>query len=156
MRRFLVVPALAAAVATGCGDDGTPGDGRTADAPARSAPAQTAATAVATVTPSAIAPRAASGEVLLVDVREDEEWAAGRSGDAVHVPLARVERDIGALREQAAGRPIAFICRTGRRSAQAARIAVEAGVREVINVRGGMSAWVAAGLPLVPEDGTVT
>lgn len=139
----------AALLVAGCGDDATTTQKEPRPAAAREA------SGVATTTPAAIAPRAASGEVLLVDVREDGEWAAGRAPDAVHVPLAEVGRELGALRARADGRPIAFICRTGRRSAQAAKLAVDAGVPQVINVSGGMGAWVAAGLPLVPEDGTV-
>ena len=90
-----------------------------------------------------------------MDVREDGEWAAGRARDAIHVPLAGVERELSRLRARAAGRPIAFVCRTGRRSAQAAHLAVDAGIAEVINVDGGMSAWAAAGLPLIPAGGRV-
>jgi len=147
----LVALLLAAVLlAAGCGGDPATGE---ADRPA--APARAAAPGFATVTPAAIAPRAAAGEVLLVDVREDAEWDAGRAPDAVHVPLADVPRELPALRERADGRPIAFICRTGRRSAQAAQAAVDAGVPEVINVSGGMGAWVSAGLPLVPRGGTV-
>ncbi len=146
----VVAVLLAAALfLAGCGDDASTAQ---TDAP----PAAERATAgFTTTTPAAIAPRAASGEVLLVDVREDAEWAAGRAPDAVHVPLADVPRELDALRARADGRPIAFICRTGRRSAQAAKLAVDAGVPQVINVSGGMGAWVAAGLPLVPQDGTV-
>jgi len=150
------VPILAAVLlaavllAAGCGSDAATGE---ADRPAAAAPASAAG--FTTVTPAAIAPRAASGEVLLVDVREDAEWDAGRAPDAVHVPLSEVGRELAALRERAAGRPIAFICRTGRRSAQAFRLAADAGVADVINVSGGMGAWAAAGLPLVPEGGQI-
>jgi rhodanese-related sulfurtransferase len=144
--RLAAILLAAVLLVAGCGGDAA----TETDAP--SAPARAAAT---TVTPSAIAPRAASGEVLLVDVREDPEWAAGRAPDAIHVPLAQVEAELPALRVKAAGRPIAFICRSGRRSAQAAQIAADAGVAGVINVDGGMGAWVDAGLPLVPEGGTV-
>ena len=72
---------------------------------------------------------------------------------ATFTPLAR---ELPRLRARAAGRPIAFICRTGRRSAEAVRLAADAGIAEVVNVDGGMSAWAAAGLPLVPAGGRVT
>jgi rhodanese-related sulfurtransferase len=76
---------------------------------------------------------------------------AGRDPRAARAGRGRAP----ALRVKAAGRPIAFICRSGRRSAQAAQIAADAGVAGVINVDGGMGAWADAGLPLVPEGGTV-
>ena len=145
--RVAAVLLAAVLLVVGCG-----GDAATEETDAPSAPARATVT---TVTPSEIAPRAASGEVLLVDVREDPEWAAGRAPDAIHVPLAQLEAELAALRARAAGRPMAFICRSGRRGAQAAQVAVDAGVADVINVDGGMGAWVAAGLPIVPEGGTV-
>ena len=143
-------------VATGgllaCGEDDT----STADRPAATtAETQTAAAEFTTVTPAAIAPRAAAGEVLLVDVREDSEWDAGRAPDAIHVPLAEIPGALKRLETQADGKPIAFICRSGNRSGQASQAAVDAGLQDIINVSGGMGEWVAAGLPLVPEDGTV-
>jgi rhodanese-related sulfurtransferase len=145
-----VIALLVAAVglAAGCSEEAT----KRADGP--SAPTRTTASST-TSTPAAIAPRAATGEVLLVDVREDGEWEAGRAPGAVHVPLGDVERELPRLRARAAGRPIAFICRTGRRSAEAVRLAADAGIAEVVNVDGGMSAWAAAGLPLVPAGGRV-
>jgi rhodanese-related sulfurtransferase len=110
---------------------------------------------VTQTTPAEIAPRVETGEVLLVDVREDEEWVAGRARDAMHVPLATVGAQLEQIRRTAAGRPVAFICRSGRRSAEAAQVAVEAGMTEVLNVDGGMGAWVGAGLPIQPRKGRV-
>ena len=116
---------------------------------------RSAAPAFKTTTPEAIGDRVAAREVLLVDVREDEEWQAGRAPDAVHVPLAGVEGRLDEIGERAAGRPVAFICRTGRRSAEAAQTAVDGGLDGVINVDGGMEAWAQAGLPLRPRDGEI-
>jgi rhodanese-related sulfurtransferase len=133
--RALLAAALAllALVAGGCG----------ADAEVRA------------VAPSELAADVAAGRVLLVDVREDGEWRAGRAPRAVHVPLAELEGRLDELDRRRGDRPLAFVCRTGRRSAQAARLAVEAGLDRVLDVRGGMGAWVAAGLPLVPPGGRV-
>ncbi|PTL59712.1 rhodanese-like domain-containing protein [Paraconexibacter algicola] len=145
MRRRLLRTVIALAASGGlvaCGGDDR-STGATPDA------------SFTTVTPAQIAPRAAAGEVLLVDVREDDEWQAGHAGDAQHVPLAEVSGRLDRLRTEAAGRPIAFICRSGNRSGQAARAAVDAGLTQVINVDGGMGAWLAAGLPIVPADGRV-
>jgi rhodanese-related sulfurtransferase len=107
------------------------------------------------VAPEDVAADVAAGRVLLVDVREDREWAAGRAPRAVHVPLAELEGRLEELDRRRGERPVAFVCRTGRRSAQAARLAVEAGLDDVLDVRGGMGAWARAGLPLQPRGGRV-
>lgn len=155
MKLRITLAAAAAALAlagAGCGDDET---GAPSGASGSAATTQAQAAAPQTVTPEAIAPRAAAGEVLLVDVREDEEWDAGRAPDAVHVPLATVADRLDEITEQADGRPVAFICRSGNRSAQAAQIAVDGGVQDVINVGGGMGAWASAGLPVEPKGGSI-
>ncbi len=107
------------------------------------------------VAPEEVAADVAAGRVVLVDVREEREWAAGRASGALHVPLAELPGRLEELDRRRDGRPLAFVCRTGRRSAQAARLAVEAGLDDVLDVRGGMGAWARAGLPLVPRDGRV-
>jgi rhodanese-related sulfurtransferase len=100
--------------------------------------------------------RASSGSVLLVDVREAHEFDAGRSADALHVPLGSVSSRLDAIADEADGRPVWFVCRSGRRSAEAAATAAGSGrLASVVNVDGGMGAWVSAGLPIVPSDGRV-
>lgn len=94
--------------------------------------------------------RAASGEVLLLDVREPDEWARGRAPYAVHIPLgtldpASVPRD----------RPVLTVCRSGGRSGRAAEVLATAGF-DVTNVAGGMQDWQAQGLPLVADTGEPT
>ena len=161
MRIRMSVLALAAVALTaaGCGDDDAGSPQAVATIPGTASPGPAPQDAqdgsFTTVTPAEIAPRLVAGEVFLVDVREDAEWEAGRASFATHVPLAEVGDRLDEIREGAAGRPVAFICRSGNRSAQAARTAVDGGVPDVINVDGGMGAWVDAGLPIVPADGTV-
>jgi rhodanese-related sulfurtransferase len=86
---------------------------------------------------------------ILIDVREPDEWAAGHAQGARHIPLAQLGQR---KRELPADRPIITVCRSGARSARAAAVLAEQG-REVSNLRGGMRAWAAAGLPLVAEGG---
>lgn len=88
----------------------------------------------------------ADGAVLL-DVRDPDEWAAGHSPTAQHLPLADLSVD--AL---PTGHIIVAVCRSGARSARAAAALSQAGV-EVRNLAGGMQAWAAAGLPVVGADG---
>jgi rhodanese-related sulfurtransferase len=81
---------------------------------------------------------------LLVDVRELDEWAAGHAGGACHLPLGQ----LGARQhELPRDREILLICRSGRRSTQAAGVLLHAGHSPVTNVIGGMQAWARAGLP---------
>lgn len=94
------------------------------------------------------ADRAESGEVLLLDVREDDEWAAGHAPVAVHAPMSRLT-----LEDVPADRPVVAVCRSGHRSGQATAALVAAG-RDVVNMAGGMKDWAANGLPVVQDDGT--
>lgn len=90
---------------------------------------------------------ASAGEVLLLDVREDDEWAAGRSALAQHRALSTLQ-----LADVPTDRPVYAICRSGGRSGQAATALQAAGV-DVTNVAGGMKAWEAAGLEVVSDNG---
>ena len=107
---------------------------------------------VAEVTPGEAWRGHADGSLLLVDVRELEEWDAGRAPGGVHIPLSLLDSRWDEL--AAAGRTIAFVCRSGQRSAFAALVAERARV-PAVNVAGGMQAWARAGLPMEPEGARV-
>ncbi len=85
---------------------------------------------------------------LLLDVRELQEWRAG------HAPKAR-HRGLGQLPDHLAELPtdtqIVTVCRSGRRSALAAKLLTRHGYTAT-NLTGGMNAWAAAGLPVVTND----
>lgn len=100
------------------------------------------------VEPVEAARLAASGQVLLLDVREPGEWANGRAAGAMHIPLGSLT-----LEAVPTDRPVVAVCRSGHRSGAAAQALAAAGV-DVRNLRGGMLAWAAAGLPVVREDET--
>lgn len=89
--------------------------------------------------------RAAEGEVLLLDVREPEEWAHGHAADAQLLPL-------GALDPTTVpdDRPVLVVCRSGGRSGRAVQQLRAQGV-DASNVAGGMVAWAQAGLPMVND-----
>jgi rhodanese-related sulfurtransferase len=87
--------------------------------------------------------------VFLLDVREDDEWAAGHAPDAVHIPLGQ----LGSRADQVPrDRDVYVICRSGGRSAYAAQ-ALGANGWTVINVADGMQGWESAGRPMVSESG---
>lgn len=94
----------------------------------------------------------AEGATLL-DVREEYEWAAGHAPGAVHIPLRQLPARLGELPGH---RPVLVICRSGRRSAEAAAVlAGPLGVHlgDVANVEGGMVAWAGAGYPVLAPGG---
>jgi len=100
------------------------------------------------VTPEGALGLQAAGGVLL-DVREDDEWAAGHAPGAVHVPLA----EVGDAASRFDGQQVLAVCRSGGRSAKAAELLATAGI-DVRNVAGGMTSWAEAGLPVVRDDGS--
>lgn len=84
---------------------------------------------------------------LVLDVREDHEFAAGRLPRAKNIPL----RDLGKRLEEIAkfkDKPVIVTCRTGARSASACRTLKKAGFGNVHNLSGGVVAWTQASLPV--------
>ncbi len=79
----------------------------------------------------------------LIDVREPHEFVAGHAVGAINIPLGTVES--AALSDPAA--PVYVICQTGGRSARATQALSAQGV-DAVNVEGGTSAWIVAGLPI--------
>ncbi|MFD0274643.1 rhodanese-like domain-containing protein [Kitasatospora sp. NPDC127111] len=92
---------------------------------------------------------AASGEAVLLDVREQGEYAAGHAPGAVWLPLIALA---AGAEPPAAGRTVLAICRSGNRSQRAVDLLAARGVTAV-NVTGGMHAWAEAGLPVVTAEG---
>lgn len=88
------------------------------------------------------------GEALIVDVREPNEFTGelGHIPGAILVPLATVE---SATKTWDREKDVVLVCRSGGRSARAARQLVELGFTRVMNMRGGMIAYNEAHLPVV-------
>lgn len=87
--------------------------------------------------------RAGGDGVVLVDVREDDEWEAGRAPGAVHRAMSTLNAD-----QLPDASVLHCICRSGGRSGKVTEALRRAGY-EAFNVTGGMQAWAAAGLPVV-------
>jgi len=85
--------------------------------------------------------------LLLIDVREDNEWAAGHASGAVHMSKGTIERDI---ETQVPDRSTTLVlyCGGGFRSALAADALGKMGYTNVISLDGGWRAWKEAGLPV--------
>ena len=91
--------------------------------------------------------RAAGEPHLLVDVREDHEWAAGHAAGAVHLGKGIIERDIEAQVPDKSTRLVLY-CGGGYRSALAADNLQKMGYTDAISLDGGWKAWQQAGLPV--------
>lgn len=84
---------------------------------------------------------------LLLDVREAHEYRAGHAPNSLLLPLSQIGDRVEEI-AQYRDKPIAIICRSGRRSARAWQFLHEEGFTQAVNVKGGMLAWEAAGLPI--------
>ena len=86
----------------------------------------------------------------LLDVREDDEWAAGHAPDAHHLPMYEIPARVD---EIPADGDVVVVCRVGARSAQVVAYLQAQGRDNVVNLDGGMIAWEHSGRPLVSEHG---
>jgi rhodanese-related sulfurtransferase len=87
------------------------------------------------------------GNSLVLDVRDAKEFAEGRLPKARHIPLAELDARIAEI-AKFKERPVLLACRTGTRSAGAARALARAGFMQVYQLKGGIAAWREAGLPI--------
>ena len=78
-----------------------------------------------------------AGRLVLYDVREGNERAESFVPGSRHLPLGQVKARLGELPRD---KPVAFVCRTGRRSGMATATARRAGY-DAHNVKGGMTAY---------------
>ena len=86
---------------------------------------------------------------FLLDVREDDEWAAGHAVGALHIPMGELAARIAELPQD---RRLHVVCRVGGRSAQVAQYLIAQGM-DAVNVDGGMRRWDSAGRPMVSDAG---
>ena len=88
-----------------------------------------------------------SGEkVMVVDVREDSEWAEGHAASAVHMSKGVIEREIEAKVPRKDAKVVLY-CGGGSRSALAADALQKMGYTNIFSLDGGFTAYKKAGLP---------
>ena len=90
---------------------------------------------------------AAGDKFVLVDVREESEYAAGHAPGAVHMSKGVIERDVE-KKVPDTGTPLVLYCGGGFRSALAADNLQKMGYTNVISMDGGWRGWTQAGLPV--------
>ena len=88
----------------------------------------------------------AGEKILLVDVREDNEWANGHIPGAVHMGRGVIERDVETKVPDPSAKLILY-CGGGFRSALSADNLQKMGYQNVESMDGGWKGWVEAGLP---------
>lgn len=93
------------------------------------------------------ADQAAGADFLLVDVREESEFAAGHAVGAVHLGKGVIERDVEAAVSDT-GKKLVLYCGGGYRSALAADALQTMGYANVYSLAGGWRAWNAAQMPV--------
>jgi rhodanese-related sulfurtransferase len=93
------------------------------------------------------ATRLYNDDALVLDVREDKEFAAGHIPKAKHIPLGQLNTRLNEL-DKFKGKPVLVTCRSGQRSARACGMLKKAGFETVYNQAGGIIAWERANLPV--------
>ena len=84
---------------------------------------------------------------VLIDTREDSEWAAGHAQGAIHLGKGIIERDIE-NRIPDKSTTLVLYCGGGYRSALAADNLKKMGYQNPISLDGGWSAWSSSGMPV--------
>lgn len=90
----------------------------------------------------------AGNDILLVDVRTDDEAARGIIQGARHIPLHLIPLKTDDLDGE---QPLVFYCHSGMRSAQSAAFMASKGRKNIYNLQGGILAWGKSGYPFVPK-----
>jgi rhodanese-related sulfurtransferase len=86
-------------------------------------------------------------DALVLDVRGDGEFSNGHITNARHIPEKQLDGRIKEL-EKFKSKPVIVSCASGRRSAAVADSLRKQGFADVVALRGGIGAWVQAGMPL--------
>ncbi len=102
---------------------------------------------IQSILPKEAAKMFSSGEAVIIDVREKNEWDEKHIPGAIHIPLAQLNNHLPEL-EKFRDKPVITQCRSGRRSAQAAVMLKNAGFKDIYNLEGGIIAWEKEGLEL--------
>ncbi len=87
-------------------------------------------------------------DALVLDVRDDSEYAAGHLPNSKHIPAEKIE-DRWVELTKLKDKPIVVIYKSGIRSNHASNVLYKNGFGKVHNLMGGIDAWKRASLPIV-------
>ncbi len=148
-RRSLFVTAAAATISlTACGGSDSSSTPEPTAAPAEAASSEAAGIRVVSASEAAATIADAPENLVILDVRTQEEFGEGHIEGAVMLDfyrddfadeLAKFDPDV----------PYVLYCRSGNRSSSARAIMADLGFQSVEDVDGGIVGWQAAGLPVV-------
>jgi len=99
----------------------------------------------------AITASAVPADAYLLDVREDDEWAAGHAPGAVHLPMMQIPARLDEIPRDG---EVIVVCRVGGRSSQVVSYLLNNGFTNVVNLDGGMQDWAADGREVVAGTGS--
>ena len=86
-------------------------------------------------------------DAIILDVREQGDYAKGHIPNARHIPLSEFARRSAEM-EKWKGQPLILCCASGGRSESAGAQLRKAGFDKIYNLRGGMMEWEKAGQPI--------
>jgi rhodanese-related sulfurtransferase len=100
------------------------------------------------VTPREAADFISARKPLILDVRTPREFAGGHLEGAQLLPVQVLQSRLAELADHR-DQPVFIYCRTGNRSTVAAKLLIDAGHTEVVNLRRGIVQWQREGMPVV-------
>ena len=87
-------------------------------------------------------------DLLLIDVRELNEWQESRIANAIHIPKDSITKEIES-KQPDKDHPVYLHCKGGVRSLYAAQCLIDLGYQEVYSVDGGIMEWEMFGYPVI-------
>ena len=87
---------------------------------------------------------------IVVDVREKADYSKGHIVDAISMPFTKVKERVAELNKHK-DKPIVIVDAQGQHAGMVGKQFREAGLQQVLRLRGGLSTWTADGLPLVKK-----
>ena len=88
-------------------------------------------------------------DLQIIDVREFPEFASGHISNSQLIPLSKLGSRYQELNPNLL---VVCVCRSGKRSGQAAKTLRNLGLEKVLQLQGGLLAWERSGLPLVRNE----
>jgi rhodanese-related sulfurtransferase len=106
-----------------------------------------ATTRFSSLTPAAAVQLMNSEDIVVLDVREPSETAAGKIAKAIQIPVGAVSKRLGEL-EKFKDKTLLVYCKSGARAGVACKELGKNGFEKVFSLNGGMLAWQEAHLPV--------
>jgi rhodanese-related sulfurtransferase len=122
----------------------------TSEEPPRKSVAQNLIAEFTEISVNELKSRFDNGDILIIDVRTENEFIQGHLPTAKNIPLSKLSKDSSSI-DKYKNKEVYLICAVGGRSGNAQRILSSRGFLHTINVTGGTKEWVASNYPLEKE-----